>query len=42
MAFSVLVEVLNMFARGRKRQVGKQDGVPPITQRAKAELAKGD
>ena len=39
MAFSVLVEVLNMVAR-RRRQHGKQDGTPPITQRAKDELTK--
>lgn len=39
MAFSVLVEVLNMLAR-RGRLRDKQDGTPPITQRAKDELTK--
>lgn len=39
MAFSVLVESLNMIARTR-RQKGKQIGTPPITQRAKEEIAK--
>ena len=38
MAFSVLVEALNMLVR-RKRQPEKQVGTPAITQRAKDELA---
>jgi predicted tellurium resistance membrane protein TerC len=38
MAFSVLVEMLNMLVR-RKRQPEKQVGTPAITQRAKDELS---
>lgn len=40
MAFSVLVEALNMLARTKRRHKEKQIGTPPITLRAKEEMAK--
>jgi len=40
MAFSVLVEMLNMIARTRRRRKDKQIGTPPITRRAKDEIAR--
>jgi predicted tellurium resistance membrane protein TerC len=38
MAFSVLVEVLNLLVRRKRRQPEKQIGIPPITERAQREM----
>jgi predicted tellurium resistance membrane protein TerC len=40
MAFSIVVESLNMFARRKGRHPENQAGTPPITQRAKEEMAR--
>ena len=44
MAFSIVVEILNMVARRSKGRRGRDDvvGVPPITQRAREQIRAGD